>query len=223
MFTDSGLENYTWVPVVGNGIGSPGTPNPTITIQQPSASKPCLTVSTVGGSYADGLAKLVRPLLIDPTNMGSFTYAYQIMTDDRTPGAAQALETTPRFFDQNGWNYPGDFQVNYEEGGMVQIWKNATDPWQDTGIVIGKYAPNEWYSVAINYAFDTVKHLMSIPWFSVNGKTYQVPAALQNVAAANNLNWPPKSIYLQKQLDLNSKGGAFSVSYKNIAITYPGT
>lgn len=223
MFRDKGLESYTWTPEVGNAIGSPGTPNPTITVLQPSGSHSYLTVTTVGAGYADGLAKLARPLLLNPANKGALTYSYEIMTDSRAPGAAQAMETTLRIFDQNGWNYPGDFQFNYEEGGMVQIWASAADPWQDTGLLVGKFTPNVWYSVAINFTFDTTKHTMSIPSFTVNGKMYTVPASMQNVAGANDLDWPPSEIVIQHQLDLNAAGGAYSVSYRNVDIIYPGT
>ena len=146
MFSDSGLEHYIWTPEVGNGIGSPGTPNPKITIAQPTANAPWLTGSTVGAGYADGLAKLVRPLLVNPANNGAFTFSYDIMTDARTPGAAQALETTPRVVLADGSDLPGDFQPNYTENGMVQIWQSKTNPWANTGVAIGKYTPGVWYS-----------------------------------------------------------------------------
>jgi hypothetical protein len=223
MFTDSGLENCIWVPEVGNGIGSPGTPNPVITIAKPTPAAPWLTVSTGGGSYADGLAKCVRPLLVSPANDGAFTFAYDIMTDARTPSAAQALETTPRVVLADGSDLPGDFQNNYEEGGMIQIWQSKANPWADTGIKIGKYTPGQWYSVAINYTFDIASHTMSIPSFSINGKAYAIPAAMQHVAMGTGLGWPINNFYHQLQLDANKGGGAFSVSYRNIVITYPGT
>ena len=219
MFEDTGIENYPAVPCVGNGIGSPGTPNPVITITKPIPSAPFLTVATVGGSYADGLAKIVRPLLVP--NKGEFQYCYDIMTDARTPGAAQALETTPRVVLANGNDLPCDFQVNYEEGGMVQIWQSKANPWANTGIKIGKYTPGVWYLVVIDYTFDA--ETMSIPWFSINGKVYEIPASMLKVAQGTGLGWPVNSIYIQKQLDLNKGGGAFAVSYKNVQIVYPGT
>jgi hypothetical protein len=223
MIIDSGLENYLWVPEVGNGIGSPGTPNPTITITQPTPANPWLKVETVGAGYADGLAKLARPLLLNPANKGALTYAYELMTDVRTPNAAQALETTPRIILPDGRDLPGDFQINYEEGGMVQIWQSAAKAWADTGIVVGKYSPGKVYAVEQGYTWDEVKGTMSLPWFSINGKVFEIPAAMQNVAMGTGLGWPPSEIVLQQQLDLNSKGGAFSVIYRNMQITYPGT
>lgn len=201
MFKDCGLENYLWVPEVGNGIGSPGSPNPTISIAQPKPGNPWLTVSTDGAAYADGLAKLARPLLLNPANKGVLTYAYQIMTDARTPGSAQALETTPRIVLPDGRDIAGDFQVNYQKGGMVQIWQSAENPWADTGIVIGKYTPGTVYSVEIDYTFDLVKGTSSLPWFSINGKVFQVPQSMQNVPLGTGLGWPPGIVVLQKQLD----------------------
>jgi hypothetical protein len=226
MFQDTGIENYTAVPEVGNGIGSPGTPNPVITITEPTPSAPYLTVNTVGKGWADGLAKIVRPLLVSPSPKGALTYQYDIMTDTRAPGAAQALETTPRVVFANGNDAPFDFQVNYAEGGMVQIWQSKANPWADTGVKIGLYAPNEWYSVAIGYTYDLEAGPTGtggVPWFSVNGKVYEVPASMLNVALGTGIGWPVNNIYLQKQLDLNKGGGAYAVSYKNVDILYPGT
>jgi len=222
MFEDTGLENYTWTPNWGNGIGSPGSPNPTsFTGTQPTPLCPWLTATTVGAAYADGLLAMNRPLLPSTTNKWAFTYVYDTMTSPSALISAQAFETTIRIFGPSGWNYPGDFQINYEEGGMVQIWQSAANPWANTGIIVPKFIPMTSNHVEMDFTFDDTAHVMSLPEFRVNGVVYTVPASMQNVAGAKDLNWPAGRLYLQNQLDLNSKGGSFSMYYKAIKIVYP--
>lgn len=222
MFVDLDIEKYPTLIRTGPGIGSPGLPNPTaFTASAPTAADPWLTVSTDGPAYADGEAATIRPVYA--ANTGLFTYAYTIKTSPAALTAAQALETTPRLFTADGWNYPTDFQNNYEEGGMIQIWQSASAPWVDTGIVVGKYTPNTPYKVEINYSFNSTAHTLSVLSFNINGKLYKIPTSMQNVAGSQQPSgWTP-GIYIQRQLDLNALGGSFSVSYQDERIIYPGT
>jgi hypothetical protein len=212
MIRDNNLELSTqWQVKTGADIGGPVpfVPPTSFVIIPPLTTS--MAVYIAGPAYTDGMAALQRPWMpvFNPAAI-PITLQYEICTDLNAPSQAQAIETDLRICDTAGWNYNGSFQINYEEGGQLQVY-NPTTPWLNTGCIPGKYSPGLWYPVAINYLVNTVTHVLTFVSASIDGIVYW----LGQTAPAQQLNWVP-GLYNQFQLDLAASGGAFSIGLKNI-------
>jgi hypothetical protein len=214
MIRDEKLElSALWGVRTGPDIG-PWPSGSTFTITPPSSTNGYMTCAIKGGAYADAMAALQRPYL---PNMGRVSLEYDILTDANAPAQAQAIETDIRICDPNGYNYNGSFQINYQQGGEIQVY-TAPVPWANTGLMPGKHPPMVTRRCRIAYAFDVVKHTISTLTAVIDGVTYAIPVTLQNVPG-QLLNWVP-GIYVQLQSDLAANGGSFSLGYRNIAVVW---
>lgn len=162
-----------------------------------------------GSAYSDWLAAVHRPVL---PNTGLLTLAFDLMTDSNTPLMAQALEFDTRV-SVGGYNYNFSSQVNYAEGGMLQI-SDATGKWMDTGFKPGKFSPDLWYQIRMGYRFNLLSQRYSFATATIGIKSAVIPVNLQNLPA-QLLKWAD-SVSLQVQLDLAGSGGGYSIFLKNV-------
>src|ERR1700691_4094399 len=198
VFVDQNNEISTqWQVKTGAGIGGPDpfVAPETFTITPAQDVGDWLEVTIDGAGYTCGMAALQRPLqpFFNPAAV-LFALEYDIQTDTNAPTAAQAIETTVRISTADGYNYIGGGQLNYEGGGMFQIYTEKV-PWLDTGIKQGKYTPHTTYHVKWNHLLNTVAHTLSVPSIEVNGVVHSVPASMQNVPG-QLLKWTA-GVYLQ--------------------------
>lgn len=157
-----------------------------------------------GPAYADFEAYITRPVL---PNTGSLELRFTLMPDTKSETVAQAIETDT-ILTIGGWTYNLSAQVNYEEGGMLQI-ADAAGKWVDTGLVVGEYQDGGFTGCSIQYTFDEATHTSSVVSFKNALNKFIIPENLQNIPAQQR-GWADGAIF-QVQLDLASKGGAFSV------------
>lgn len=200
--TDTGLEQLPWTVVIDKSVNSV-LPEGYRVSNFPDG----LRTYIVGTAYAGALAKLERPIV-----PGCFkpSMTVQVMPDEATL-FAQALEFDLRI-QLGGLNYNFSAQINYAEGGMLQISK-ANGEWIDTGWVCGKLAANVWSTISLFYSFDTTKKTYSIVSVTVAGQSFQIPATLQNLSASP-LAWQDGIAVIQVQVDLGPNGGGCSHKVK---------
>jgi hypothetical protein len=172
------------------------------------------TFFTQGGKFSDWLACTIRPVL---PNTGNAELSYQLTVDDQTAEVAQAIETDMLFVitgaDGKIYEYNGSLQWNNAKGGSIQI-----NDWTDSGIVIPVIDADVPHRVVIQYAFDTVKHTLTVPNYSIDGNVYPIPAAV-GVIPAKPSNWK-LGAYLQVQQDLNDKGGGFAITLDDAQLAW---
>jgi hypothetical protein len=160
-----------------------------------------------GSGYADWEAYITRPVM---TNTGNLGLRFNLMVNPAVITCAQALEFDTRVGDKDGYNYNFSHQLNYAEGGHLQI-SNAQGDWVDTGFVPGKLqTPDTWYPYYLKYYFDIVKKTYGFISISIGVQTYVIPSNLQNLPAVKN-NWAECAIF-QVQQDLVQDGGAYTTT-----------
>lgn len=170
--------------------------------------------SSVAGGYADWEAYISRPL---QTNTGILQLDFDLTVDKNSTTAAQAIETDT-ILCINGWNYDFSMQLNYAEGGKVQIDK-AGGGWVDVGGGPGKLTPDVPHHYSLVYEFDITKQTGSVVAIQIDGVFYIPGASLRNLPAQNK-KWADGAI-LQIQQDLSPKGsGSFSMLLENVKYTW---
>jgi hypothetical protein len=220
MIPDIDLERSTlWTPKAAADIGGPvvngkWVPPTLYTVTPATDADEWMHVNIAGTSWTCMLASLIRPILPyhDPAAI-LFTQVYDLMTDANAPGVAQAIETTNRV-NIAGTDYICGGQFNYAIGGQFQVYTKA-NPWANTGIIPGKFAPNTPYRVKIRNVINSVAKTWSVLAVTINGLAYSVPAACQNVPGIP-LPWPDGA-YDQKQLDFNQTAGKMQVSFRRVS------
>lgn len=167
-----------------------------------------------GAGFADWLAAIHRPILQTPTKV---RLAFDVMFSCGAGLFAQARE-----FDTELslalLKYNASCQINDAEGGKLQI-SDVNGSWQDVpGALPGILAADAWHSFAIDYLFDTVKHVYSIVTVAIDGIPYAIPSNMQNLPALPT-NWTDR-MSLQVQQDLKGGGGAYSQTMQNVRYIY---
>lgn len=121
------------------------------------------------------------------------------------PSAVQAFETTLIWTDSDGYSYNGAFQIQYPQGGHVEV-SSFNNPWTDTTIVAPLPKDQSSHSLEVDYVFDVVKKNRVVSGFMLDGKSYTIPALFQN-APATKMGWAVKQFVPQFQLDQTQTGG----------------
>ena len=162
--------------------------------------------------YGGALAA-TPPLAIYP-GATRFTLDYAMRLSGNAPYRAQALEFDLMIIGPDGWVYNGSCQCVVAEGCKWQIAKPGG--WQDAGFS----APLETESatrVQSQFLCDWDKETIQLLSITVNDMVHEATPALQD---ALDLTWEPVNHFIvQRQLDVNAAGGAFSVDDQNIAVT----
>lgn len=206
MIVDSDLQlRPDWEKHVGPDIGGI---SPDVSGWDQS-NPPYMRFFAQGKAYSDWLAAIHRPIL---PNTGNLQLSFDLMVDSLAGTYAQALEFDTRL-SIAGFNYNFSSQVNYAEGGKLQI-SDVKGNWVDSGAVPGKLPILMPIRFLYVYKFDTIKKTYSTVSVSIAGKKYLIPARLQNLAA-QPLKWDD-SCSLQVQLDIGALPGAFSHSMNNV-------
>jgi hypothetical protein len=220
MIEDSQLEfNQQWTAIANEGIGGP---NPYVapklyTATPANASNPYLTVAIEGSSYTDMMAATHRPLMPAFYPNQIYYFLEFLFTPDANGKNVQADEFEASFADLNGYYYNNSMQHNnVNPAGMIQAYASPTNVWVNTGIVLPR--PTVPTPFKVSYLVDTVAHVMSTISTEIGGKVYPLPAVFQKVPGIKR-NWAP-GVYVQFQLDLASKGGAFTNKYSNVYLNW---
>lgn len=203
---DNILEEKPWGKNSGPGIGD-GIPDDygTDLIRE---------YHVKGKAYTSWLSGCHRPVL---ANTGKLSLGFDLMTDDKTPLSAQALEFDTRLvIGKNDYNFGSQF--NYQRGGLWQVWVNKT--WVDTTFKPGLFTPWKWYTVRFDYSFDVINKKYSYEAANVSPAIigYAVPVTFKNLTATP-LNWTDTCNF-QVQQDLNYKAGEFTIYIKNAGYTW---
>lgn len=104
----------------------------------------------------------------------------------------------------------------YDGSGRIQI-DNQAMTWTDTGFATGPLPANTWIPWSGRYHIDVPSKKFSVLSISVNGSTYAIPAAMQNLTWGNS-NWG-MAVEPALQLD-GTHPSAFQVRYRNIGLTW---
>jgi hypothetical protein len=156
-----------------------------------------------GPAYTDGLFSIHRPIR---TNTGKLSLRFDLKVSAESALYAQALEFDTRLaISKMGYNFSSQF--NQQKGGVWQVYIKGQG-WVDTPFNPGKFPPEVWVPVKFDYAFDIVKKTYSFLAVTVGTATTLMPAKFHNLPATP-LQWADSANF-QVQLDLNSKGGAYS-------------
>lgn len=228
MIQDVNIEyNKQWEALANPGIGGPVpyVAPKVFTVTPASLTNPNMEVTISGGSYTDMMAATHRPLI--PAffpNQIYYSFVFNIIVDQNAPTQDQAFESEAVYcwLDSAGkcWYCNTSFQVNYEEGGMVQVY-TPNNPWLDTGIKVPKFTPNVPCPVKISYLIDTVNHVYSTLGFVMNGVSYALPASCQKLpAVVKSPPWAP-GVYTQFQLDKDYlPSGQMTNKYNGVGINW---
>jgi hypothetical protein len=209
MIVDSNLEfNSQWAAYTDPGIGNQPTK---AIVTYATVDDPFLTVTNVGGSYANMMAATHRPVLY-----GFYSFSFNIFPGDWN--VIQALESEASYCDQNSRYYNNSLQFNnVNPAGMIQAYASPEEPWADTGIIVPRFSVG--VQVTINYYVDVVKGTMSTLSIVIGGKTYPLPSKFENIPGFIRPGWAP-GLYVQFQPDLASKGGTIVNKYNNINVKW---
>lgn len=148
-----------------------------------------------GGPYATMMAYSQRPWL----------YGSKLQTDfDLTLDAASAnfqiIETDTILSTPDKYNLNGSVQLNYAEGGQLQI-VNAAGAWVDVpGAKPGILAAGVHHYTVL-YGWNATTHLYGVMSIAVDSGTYLVPASMQGLSGVAS-TWSPGATF-QLQLTLN--------------------
>lgn len=220
MIQDLLLEyNMQWQAIANSGIGGPVpyVAPKVFTVTPATTANPALTVTIEGSSYTDMMAATHRPLM-PAFYPGEIYYSLQFLFGPDGNGKnVQADEFEASFADANGYYYNNSMQHNnVNPAGMIQAYASPENVWANTGIVIPR--PTLPTLFTVNYLVDTVNRVMSTPSVEIGGKVYPLPAAFQKVPGEKR-DWTP-GVYVQFQLDLASKGGAFTNKYSGVNLNW---
>jgi hypothetical protein len=213
MIADLNIERYPWTVVSGASI-SAVTANET-----PELTPEGLEIYTTGAAWAGGLIKIVRTLLSQTVT--NFQRTLTITPDEGTVLNGQATELDIRLTPQSGLTYPFDLQINWAEGGMIQLATGVqagTVEWNNTGISVGKPVDRSPVNLNLLFGYNPVAETCSFNY--INGAP--PPASLQNQPAFSG-GWGLNELVYQLQRDLNANGGAMSDFDTNDNIYYLGS
>lgn len=202
-----------WQSHTGGNIGGDAAKVYTMNQQFPPVAIFSIAGCEKLGGYADVDWYLQRP--IQPNN-GLVTMSYSIMLDEDSFNNAQAIETD-LIITEKGLNYNGSVQIDYSVGGQLQI-ANRNGDWTSTGYSPGKYQPNVWHEVKINYYCDPVQKVLSVICIIIDNVFYMIPPTLHHVPAVF-LNWSDGAM-IQIQQDLNQKALQYQMQIKNLDLTW---
>lgn len=188
---------------------------PSINPVVPATYEPILAADGVhtyiaGAAYCGALWKSVSSVL---TNTGNLAVSFDLNPDAALIQCAQALEFDSRPTDAAGYTYPMDFQFNIEENWMLQLSVSGT--WTDTGIRIPPLVAGQWTNIQQLYTFNITAKTFSWTSIAMDGTVYTFPGSFNNQAAVS-MGWTINQLVLQKQIDLNSGGGAGSDIMRNL-------
>jgi hypothetical protein len=162
--------------------------------------------------YGGALAA-TPPLQVYP-GATRFTLNYEMRLSGNAPIRAQALEFDMMIIGPDGFVYNGSCQCAVAEGYQWQIAKPGG--WQNVGFSTPLVAAT-LIKVQTVFACDFAKKIITAKSITVNGLTFPVTLPPQ---AALDLKWAPVNNFIvQRQLDVNANGGAFSVDDQNISVT----
>jgi hypothetical protein len=203
-----------WKVVVGSDIG-PNTPaNYTLTQGLPWLPNAIeLAVVGIVGKYCDWLIGTSMSLPVGAQNIED-TVTFNLATDYL--GAAQAIELDRVITDVNGITYNGSSQFDCSASATEMTWDicNAGGHWVGTGITLPKFTPGVDHVVSTQMSIDPVKKSFAMLQITIDGTTYPVPAAMQNVSGESR-GWGKGEIVPQAQQDVNAKGGSWEWCIKD--------
>ena len=168
--------------------------------QWPGASV-LVSIEGYNGQYCDVDWYTTRPI---GSNTGHLSLAYDDTFDPATLTAAQALERDTIL--TNGLTANFHFQIDLAAKWQLQI-SGANNQWVSTGYQIQPLAPNVVHHFLLTYAFNFTAKTYSYQSIAIDGITYQIPAALQNLAMQSR-NWGKGAIF-QFQQDATNTGGSY--------------
>lgn len=202
-----------WETHMGPDIsGIPNPPLPTLTrTRHLAVAAREFYVRGPGG--ADVLYALHRSL---PVNHGNFHLSFRLMTDADTLSAGRCLEFDSIVtLDRLKYNMSSQFNFNT---GQFQISESTGQQWVNTGLVISRFIPYQWYPMTYDYWFDSSAKRYSILAMTLDGTRYPIPSNLQRLAPIET-DWADV-ISLQVQLDLDTQGGQFGIVMAGVKYTW---
>lgn len=183
-----------------------------------------MTTTIEGPAYAGALARTPDIPLVEGAT--AFILSYLMKPTGNVSVRAQALEFDIMISGPTGDVYNGSCQCVVADSWAWQIVQQVMnsdgtvkDQWIPTGFTTpAETANGGWIEVTLTVRCDFTVKTCSVISIEVNNTTHTVDASLQNVPAFP-LAWAPNVIVVQRQLDVNAGGGAFSVDDENISLT----